>query len=251
MRVRHLAAASLCLALTACASTPSSLPPRSPLAQWRPSPNFDQRHPALIVIHITEQGSVEESLRTLSNTATDRKVSAHYLIGGDGSIHQLVADDQRAWHAGAGSWGGMTDLNSSSIGIELDCEIDEPIAEAQFQSLLRLLDDLTTRLKIRKRAVIGHADLAPTRKTDPGPQFPWQRLAEAGYGRWPSGPLSDPPPGFDGWLALRAVGYPLADRGATLRAFRIHYRQRDDGENPAPVFEPEDLRILHALTASE
>ena len=112
-----------------------------------------------------------------------------------------------------------------------------------------VLDDLTTRLNIPKSQVIGHADMAPTRKRDPGSLFPWQRLADAGFGRWPSGDLVDPPAGFDPWLAMAAVGYPLQDRAAAVRAFHRHYRGRDDGEDPAATFDAEDLRILHALSA--
>ena len=116
-------------------------------------------------------------------------------------------------------------------------------------TLLHLLDDLTTRLGIPKTQVIGHADLAPTRKRDPGPLFPWQRLAEAGFGRWPQGELQDPPPGFDPWLAMAAIGYPLQDRAAAVRAFHRHYRGRDDGDDPDVGFDAEDLRILFALSA--
>ena len=147
-----------------------------------------------------------------------------------------------------GRWGTLTDLNSASIGIELDNEVGEAFTEAQLVALLKLLDDLTTRLSIPKAQVIGHADMAPTRKRDPGSLFPWQRLAEAGYGLWPQGELVDPPAGFDPWLAMAAIGYPLNDRAAAVRAFHRHYRGRDDGEDPQAAFDAEDLRILHALS---
>ena len=127
--------------------------------------------------------------------------------------------------------------------------MDEAYTEAQIAALLRLLDDLCTRLDIPKTQVIGHADMAPTRKRDPGPLFPWKRLADAGFGRWPQGELVDPPAGFDPWLAMAAVGYPLKDRAAAVRAFHRHYRGRDDGEDPNAAFDAEDLRILHALSA--
>lgn len=237
--------ATACLLLSACTHAPA--PPRNPLADWVPSPNFDVRRPVVIVIHATEQGSAEQSLETLRTRNRGGPVSAHYLIGDDGRTYQLVADGARAWHAGSGRWGTITDLNSASIGIELDNEIGEAFTEAQLVALLALLEDLTKRLSIPKSQVIGHADMAPTRKRDPGSLFPWQRLAEAGFGRWPQGELVEPPAGFDPWLAMAAIGYPLDDRAAAVRAFHRHYRGRDDGEDPQAAFDAEDLRILHAL----
>ncbi len=231
------------LALCACATAP-----RNPLAKWVPSDNFDARRPVVIVLHFTEQDSVQQSLDTLRSRNSGGRVSSHYLVGDDGRIYQLVSDQDRAWHAGAGSWGAITDLNSASIGIEIDNDGHEPYTEAQIAALLRLLDDLTTRLRIPKSQVIGHSDLAPTRKVDPGPHFPWKRLADAGYGRWPQDTASAPPPGFDGWAAMAAFGYPLADRAAALRAFRMRFRGRDDGAALTPELDAEDLRILHALT---
>ena len=243
-RLTLLVAASLSLA--ACTHAPQA--PRNPLAEWAPSPNFDVRRPVVIVIHATEQGSAEHSLKTLQTRNSGGRVSAHYLIGDDGRNYQLVADGDRAWHAGGGRWGTLTDLNSTSIGIELDNDVGEPYTEAQIAALLVLLDDLTTRLSIPRSQVIGHSDLAPTRKRDPGSLFPWQRLAEAGYGLWPQGELVEPPAGFDPWLAMAVIGYPLNDRAAAVRAFHRHYRGRDDGEDPQADFDAEDLRILHALS---
>ncbi|MFT4178369.1 MAG: N-acetylmuramoyl-L-alanine amidase [Thermomonas sp.] len=234
---------AVCLTLAACAAHPV----RNPLAEWVPSPNFDQRRPLVIVLHATEQQSAEESLHTLRTRNSRGPVSAHYLIGDDGRIYQLVADGERAWHAGIGRWGTLTELNSASIGIELDNDRGEPFSEAQITALLRLLEDLTTRLRIAKTQVIAHADMAPTRKRDPGSLFPWQRLADAGFGLWPKGELRDPPAGFDPWLAMAAIGYPLDNRAAAVRAFHRHYRGRDEDEDPNVVFDAEDLRILHAL----
>ncbi|WP_433853365.1 N-acetylmuramoyl-L-alanine amidase [Stenotrophomonas nitritireducens] len=224
--------------LTACGHTP----PRNPLATWVPSPNEDVRRPNLIVIHFTEQDSVQQSLDTLRSRNSGGPVSAHYLIGADGRNYQLVSDERRAWHAGAGSWGPFTDLNSASIGIELDNDGKSPFAEAQIQSLLVLLEDLCTRLRIPRSQIIGHQDLAPTRKPDPGPLFPWKRLADAGFGRWPAADAPPAPDGFDPWTALRLIGYPLDDRAATVRAFRNHFRGQGGTE-----LDAEDLRILHAL----
>lgn len=244
MRLTIIAALSATLAITSCA--PKQV--RSPLAQWQPSPNFDMRRPALIVLHATEQDSVQQSLHTLSTRNAGGPVSAHYLIGDDGRIYQLVSDDSRAWHAGAGSWGGMTDLNSSSIGIEIDNDGREPFTEAQITALLRLLEDLHVRLAIPKQRVIAHADLAPTRKRDPGALFPWKRLADAGFGRWPAADTSPVSPGFDPWLAMQALGYPMTDRAAAVRAFHRHYRGIDDGDDPDATLDAQDAAILHALT---
>ncbi|WP_091336254.1 N-acetylmuramoyl-L-alanine amidase [Frateuria terrea] len=218
-------------------------PVRNPMARWVPSPNYDQRRPVAIVIHFTDQSSVQESLHTLRTANSGGPVSAHYLIGGDGGIYQLVADSNRAWQAGPGRWGTITDLNSASIGIELDNDGHSPFAPAQIDSLLRLLADLTTRLHIPPTQIIGHEDLAPGRKDDPGPLFPWQRLAEAGYGLWPRGPLVDPPPGFDPWMALALVGYPLDDRPAAVRSFHHHFRGMD-----GDALDTQDLRVLYALS---
>ncbi len=241
--MRPFLAAFLCLLLACCAQAPV----RNPLATWVPSPNFNERKPVIIVLHATEQGSVAESLRTLRSANSGGKVSSHYLVGDDGRIYQLVADLDRAWHAGAGRWGTITDLNSASIGIEIDNDIGEPFTEAQIAAVIRLLEDLTTRLSIPKTQVIAHADMAPTRKRDPGPLFPWQRLHDAGFGIWPKGELADPPPGFDPWLAMARIGYPLEDRAAAVRAFHRRFRGRDDGNDPAAAFDAEDLRILHCL----
>ena len=229
-----------CLALAACASAP----PRNPLAHWVPSPNFDQRRPVVIVLHYTEQDSVEESLHTLRTRNAGVPVSSHYLVGDDGTIYQLVADAHRAWHAGGGRWGTITDLNSASIGIELDNDGREPFSEPQLQALLRLLDDLTTRLRIPRSQVIGHADLAPARKIDPGALFPWRRLAEAGFGIWPADDAPPAPAGFDAMRALEQLGYDTGHGEATIRAFRLRFRG-----DAGTVLDAEDLRILHALTA--
>ncbi|AUZ53995.1 N-acetylmuramoyl-L-alanine amidase [Stenotrophomonas acidaminiphila] len=240
MSTKLLLPAALLALLTACGHAP----PRNPLAGWVPSPNQDVRRPNLIVIHFTEQDSVQQSLDTLRGRNSGGPVSAHYLIGADGTRYQLVSDERRAWHAGAGSWGSFTDLNSASIGIELDNDGRSPFAEAQVQSLLVLLEDLCTRLRIPRSQIIGHQDLAPTRKPDPGPLFPWKRLADAGFGRWPAADAPPAPAGFDPWTALRLIGYPLDDRAATVRAFRNHFRGQGGSE-----LDAEDLRILHALAA--
>lgn len=232
------------LLLAACAHAP-----RNPMAQWVPSKNFNQRKPVVIVLHATEQDSARKSLETLRTRNSGGKVSAHYLIGDDGRLYQLVSDLDRAWHAGGGRWGTITDLNSASIGIEIDNEVDEPFTEAQIAALLRLLADLCERHNIPGTQVIAHADLAPTRKRDPGPLFPWKRLFDAGYGIWPAPGAVEPPPGFDPAMALRLIGYPMDDPAAALRAFRIRFRGLERRGN---AFDPdaEDRRILFALTSA-
>lgn len=225
--------------LAACAP----LPPRNPLATWVASPNHDIRRPVLIVLHFTNQHSAQESLDTLRTKNSGGPVSSHYLVGADGHVYQLVSDQLRAWHAGPGRWGTITDINSASIGIELDNDGATPFAQPQIDSLLRLLGDLTERLRIPRTQIIGHEDFAPTRKNDPGPLFPWQQLATAGFGLWPQGELIDPPADFDPWMALAVVGYPLDDRAATVRAFHHHFRGIE-----GDALDAQDLRILYNLS---
>lgn len=236
----RLAIAIACLGLLAgCATT---RPERNPLAQWHPSPNHNPRSAQVIVLHHTEMESAAAALLTLQTRNSTGRVSAHYLIGDDGRLYQLVDERERAWHAGASRWSGFADLNSASIGIELDNDGTEPFSAAQIATLLKLLDDITARLDIPRHLVIGHGDIAPTRKSDPSALFPWQRLAEAGYGLWPRGTLMPPPAGFDPWAAMRLVGYDLRDRDAALRAFHRHYRGHElDG------WQPGDAEILYDL----
>ena len=238
---RLLRSAALLLPLALLAAC-SHTPPRNPLASWEASPNHDIRRPVLIVVHFTDQNSVQESLETLRTKNSGGPVSSHYLVGADGHIYQLVPDQLRAWHAGGGHWGTITDVNSASIGIELDNDGQSPFAQPQIDSLLCLLDDLTTRLGIPRSQIVGHEDFAPTRKVDPGPLFPWKQLADAGFGLWPQGELVDPPPGFNPWMALGLIGYPLEDRPAAVRAFHHHYRGIEGEE-----LDAQDLRILANL----
>ncbi len=234
----RMAALAGVLLLAACAHAP----PRNPLATWVASPNYDARRPVLIVLHYTEQQSVQQSLETLRSSNSGGPVSAHYLIGGDGHIYQLVADERRAWQAGQGRWGTITDVNSASIGIELDNDGHSAFAQPQIDALLRLLTDLTARWRIPPTQVIGHEDLAPGRKVDPGPLFPWQQLAANGFGLWPRGPLCDAPATFDPWMALAAIGYSLDNRPAAVNSFHHHFRGIEGDE-----LDAQDARILQNL----
>lgn len=240
MNPRLVLPLALVAALTACTSTPV----RNPLAQWVPSPNHNARSPVIIVLHHTEQDSVQQSLDTLRSANSGGKVSSHYLVGREGDLYQLVADSERAWHAGGGRWGSIADLNSASIGIEIDNDGSSPFTAPQIATLLRLLDDLCTRYNIPRNQIIGHADLAPTRKADPSRYFPWQQLADAGFGIWPDPAHGPAPEGFDRWMGLQALGYPLEDRGAAAHAF--HRRFRGSDTLPAEL-DIEDARILHSL----
>lgn len=231
-------AASLLAGLSACVGAPT----RNPLADWQPSPNHNARRAQLVVLHQTEMGSATAALLTLRTRNAHGRVSAHYLIGADGRLYQLVAEDARAWHAGASRWAGLQDLNSASIGIELDNDGDSPFTDAQIATLLRLLDDVTTRLQIPRHAIVAHGDIAPARKRDPGVRFPWQRLAQAGFGLWPRASSAPAPADFDPWPALRLIGYDLRDPAAAVRAFHRHFRG-SEGE----TWEPGDAEILRDL----
>ncbi len=137
--------------------------------------------PHLVVLHYTAMESAEAALERLCDPAYE--VSSHYLIGADGQLWQLVAEEMRAWHAGAGEWAGQGDINSRSIGIELDNRGDHPFSEPQVACLERLLPEIMARWGIRPEGLIGHSDMAPGRKQDPGPRFDWQRLAKRGLAR--------------------------------------------------------------------
>ena len=243
--------------LVGCAGAPQ----RSPLAAWSPSPNHDARQAQLIVLHHTQMDSFDAALATLKTANDHGRVSAHYLIADDGRIVQLVDERDRAWHAGAGRWRGVSDLNDASIGIELDNDGVEPFSAAQIDALLRLLDDLCTRLDIPRDAVIAHADLAPARKADPSAQFPWQRLAQAGFGEWPRADAPPAPEGFDPIAALVLVGYDVSDLGAARAAFQRRFRGIESppggvvdaggrvglAADPSAGFDAEDRRILFDL----
>jgi N-acetylmuramoyl-L-alanine amidase len=217
--------------------------------RWRPSPNFDERRPTLVVIHHTSDGTAEEALRVLTDRA--REVSAHYLVGRDGTVWQLVDERRRAWHAGVSRWGGSPDVNSRSIGIELDNDGDEPFPERQIAALLALLADLKSRYGIPAANFVGHADVAPGRKVDPSRYFPWHTLAVYGFGLWCEPPLTDAPPGFDPLLALQALGYDVSDPAAAIRAFDLHYGEEDTAPDMTPHAKAMLACLVQARRASD
>lgn len=220
-----------------------------------PSPNHGARRgglrPSLVVIHYTAMTSCAAARDRLCDPAAE--VSAHWLISESGAAEALVPEAARAWHAGAGEWGGQGDVNSRSIGIELANRGDHPFPEPQMAALESVLSGVMARWGIRPEGVIGHSDMAPGRKVDPGPRFDWRRLARAGLAVWPEVATGDPA-GLD--AALVAFGYP-AGVGPALRlaAFRLRFRPWASGpadavdagmaQDLARRFAPSAVRAEH------
>lgn len=218
-RLRGVCVGLACALLAGCVRFPAGPEQRAIVV---PSPNYNARRPNFVILHDTTSSNVEHALRTLTDPA--REVSSHYLIGRDGTLYQLVDEDRRAWHAGASYWGGNTDLNSASIGIELDNTGAEPYSQAQMTVLLELLQGLKERHRIPANNFLGHGDVAPRRKIDPSRLFPWERLAREGYGLWCHEAAPAPiPDSFDPLLALQDIGYDVSDPAAALTAFRRHF----------------------------
>jgi N-acetylmuramoyl-L-alanine amidase len=187
-----------------------------------PSPNAGPRRggakPSLIVIHYTGMPDCAGARARLCDPAA--QVSAHWLVSEAGQAELLVDEVLRAWHAGAGEWAGIADVNSASIGIELANPGDAPFPEAQMAALERLLADVMTRHSILPQGVVAHSDMAPGRKRDPGPRFDWRRLALAGLSVWPV--AGDDKADFT--ASARAFGYPDVPPDALLAAFRLRFR---------------------------
>ena len=211
--------------------------------------NFNLRKPNYVIIHHTAQHSVDETLKTFTLPRT--QVSAHYVIGRDGQTYHMLNDYLRAWHGGVARWGNVTDVNSCSIGIELDNDGTEPFSEAQITSLLRVLGSLKRAYNIPAANFIGHGDIAPTRKNDPSALFPWPKLAERGFGLWyDAAVLTDTTaapfaldslggvgPGITPREALRIIGYDPRDLPAAVGAFKRHFAELTE----------QDRRILFNL----
>lgn len=196
----------------------------------RPSPNFDPRpvdQPVdMLVLHYTGMETEEAALARLCDP--DARVSAHYLVGEGGGVWRLVEEAERAWHAGLSFWRGATDINARSIGIEIVNPGHEfgyrPFPEPQMAAVIDLARAILARHPIPPRNVVGHADVAPRRKLDPGELFDWRRLAESGIGLWPEDSeacVLDPE---EIRRMLAVVGYETEDLFATLKAFQRHFR---------------------------
>jgi N-acetylmuramoyl-L-alanine amidase len=196
----------------------------------RPSPNFDDRALpiTMLVLHYTGMADADAALDRL--TDAEAKVSSHYLVDEDGAVFRLVDEEKRAWHAGRSLWRGIGDVNSASIGIEIVNPGHEwgyrPFPKRQMNALIPLIADIVRRHGILPANVVGHSDVAPARKADPGELFDWARLARLGLAvPRPRRNLADPhwtPGGF--LLALERYGYDVADGPAAVRAFQRRFR---------------------------
>lgn len=203
--------------------------------------NFNLRKPNFVIIHHTAQNSCDETLKTF--TLTRRQVSAHYVICKDGTIHHMLNDYMRAWHAGIGKWGNDADINSSSIGIELDNNGFEIFSNAQMKSLLVLLESLKKKYNIPTANFIGHADIAPTRKNDPNIFFSWKELASKGFGYWYDDTSNIIiPKTFNHLQALRIIGYNIKDTTAAIVAFKRHWVQ-----DTTRTLSETDEKILYSV----
>lgn len=220
-----------------------------------PSPNFEPRSPKapldLIVLHYTDMRNAQEALARLCDAGT--RVSAHFLIHKEGTLYQLVDPIYCAWHAGLGSWQGETDINHRSIGIELDNAGHtfgpEPFSVPQMNTLADLLDELTKIYGISPHRIVGHSDIAPLRKKDPGALFPWASLARKGFGLWPfetrSAPPVSPLPPMDSLEIQRAlsdIGYGCPHTGVwdehtrkVCQAFQQHFTPHELTGYPSSI----------------
>jgi N-acetylmuramoyl-L-alanine amidase len=231
----------------------------------RPSPNHDARPRGqqvdILLLHYTDMVSARAALKRLTDPAA--RVSAHYCVDEDGTVYRLVPEKRRAWHAGLSYWAGARDINARSIGIELvnpghTCGY-RPFPEAQMRALEDLARGILVRHPIPAHRVLGHSDVAPARKIDPGELFDWPRLARAGIGLWPQplgfadpGPAGSPNAIADLQSKLSRFGYRVAATGIcdqatrqAVSAFQRHFRPADFAGNP----DGETRRLLATLIA--
>lgn len=210
-------------------------------ASWVGTTNFSMRRPNYVIIHHTAQNSCEQTLRTF--TLRRAQVSSHYVICKDGTVHHMLNDLLRSHHAGVSKWGNSTDINSSSIGIEIDNNGFETFTEAQINSLLIVLERLKRSYRIPVANFIGHADIAPGRKVDPNRNFPWQRLAEQGFGYWYDTTNVQVDSTFNPIQALRIIGYDTRNELKAIQSYKIHFVQTDSTQ----FITESDKKILSDL----
>jgi N-acetylmuramoyl-L-alanine amidase len=225
----------------------------SPIAtSVHPSPNHGNRRSGpldLLILHYTGMDSAAAALQRLANPVAE--VSAHYVVLEDGRVVQMVPEGRRAWHAGQGSWAGVSDINSRSLGVEIvnggHAGGLPAYPEAQMAAVIKLCHDLTARWSIPAHRVLGHSDIAPERKEDPGEHFSWARLAGAGIGHWTApapirdgrffsqGDAGQPIEALQAMFALYGYDLPVtgafdARTKAVVTAFQRHFRPvRVDG----------------------
>jgi N-acetylmuramoyl-L-alanine amidase len=244
--------------------------PESPVAaNVVASPNHGERpsgrRPTMLILHYTGMPDEGEALRWLCSPVA--QVSAHYFVFEDGRVLQLVRESRRAWHAGVSHWDGDTDINSSSIGIEIANAGHPgglpPFGDEQVESVIALAKDIVTRWGIAPERVLAHSDIAPGRKLDPGERFPWERLHRAGVGHWvPPAPIRDgrffargdrgiPIEALQAMLAMYGYGLPITgafdeDTEKVVAAFQRHFRpERVDG-----IADASTITTLRDLIAS-
>ena len=204
--------------------------------------NFGMRKPNIVVIHYTAQNSCEQTLQTFTKPVT--QVSAHYVICKDGTLNHMLNDYLRAWHAGAGKWGNNTDVNSSSIGIEIDNNGIDSFSNAQINTLLGVLSFVKKEYNIPAENFIGHSDVAPARKIDPGILFPWKALSEKGFGLWYNDTTAvTVPVDFNVKYALKIIGYDVKNLQNAMGAFKRHFLNT---ANDALFTKPEE-KVLYAV----
>jgi len=220
---------------------PADIDSTTTAESWAGTTNFGMRKPNFVIIHHTAQNSCEQTLTTFTLPRT--QVSAHYVICKDGTVRHMLNDYLRAWHAGNGKWGNLTDINSSSVGIELDNNGFEPFTETQINNLLVVLRSLKKKYNIPTANFIGHSDIAPTRKVDPNRFFPWQQLAQNGFGNWYDTTAVQVPDAFNAVQALRIIGYDTRDSVAAIKAFKLHFVQQDS----IAVINDADRKIIYDL----
>jgi N-acetylmuramoyl-L-alanine amidase len=203
----------------------------------RPSPNHDarKRPVSMIVLHYTDMLSAEEAITRLCDP--EARVSCHYLVSKSGEVVRMVPEERRAWHAGRSYWRGITDVNDDAVGIELDnpghLNGYEPFPDSQIDALIPLVSDIMLRHRITRGNVVGHSDVAPARKRDPGELFPWSKLARLRLALpRPTQNLMDPHWTDAGFLlALERFGYDVSDKMAAVVAFQRRFRpELIDGE---------------------
>ena len=216
-----------------------------------PSPNFnDRKAPVdMLVLHYTGMETGQAALERMLDA--EAEVSAHYMIWEDGQVNQLVDEDKRAWHAGVGSWQGDTDLNSCSVGIEIvngghnvplaDGSLP-PYPDAQIKAVIELSKAIIGRHKIPQARIVGHSDIAPARKEDPGEHFPWKQLAEAGLGLWPT-QAEDAPSN----LHLIGRGLGVGNTGAPVERLQQMLARIGYGLEPSGIYDEETQACVLAF----